>query len=30
VLHQYNPPSEIEFDIDEVLTIHPIVLAGKY
>lgn len=30
VLRQYNPPIEIQFDVDEVLTTHPIVLAGKY
>lgn len=30
VLRQYNPPTDIEFDVDEVLTTHPIVLAGKY
>lgn len=30
VLRQYNPAIEIQFDIDEVLTTHPIVLAGKY
>jgi SOS-response transcriptional repressor LexA len=30
VLRQYNPAIEIKFDVDEVLTTHPIVLAGKY
>ncbi|MDH0871937.1 S24 family peptidase [Agrobacterium pusense] len=30
VLRQYNPPIEIQFDVNEVLTTHPIVLAGKY
>ncbi len=30
VLRQYNPAVEIQFDVDDVLTTHPIVLAGKY
>lgn len=30
VLRQYNPPIEIQFDVNDVLTTHPIVLAGKY
>ncbi len=30
VLKQYNPPIEIQFDVSDVLTTHPIVLAGKY
>lgn len=30
VLRQYNPAIEIQFDVNDVLTTHPIVLAGKY
>lgn len=30
VLHQYNPDKRIEFDRDDVVSVHPIVLSGKY
>lgn len=30
VLHQYNPEKRIEFYRDEVVSVHPIVLSGKY
>lgn len=30
VLQQFNPPDEIVFDREEVVSIHPIVLSGKY
>jgi phage repressor protein C with HTH and peptisase S24 domain len=29
-LRQHNPESQLTFDRDEVVSIHPIVLAGKY
>jgi phage repressor protein C with HTH and peptisase S24 domain len=29
-LRQYNPESQLSFERDEVVSIHPIVLAGKY
>lgn len=30
VLHQHNPEKRIEFDRNDVVSVHPIVLAGKY
>lgn len=30
VLHQYNPDKRIEFDREEVVSVHPIILSGKY
>lgn len=30
VLRQYNPESKIEFDRKKVVSVHPIVLSGKY
>lgn len=30
VLHQYNPEKRIEFERDEVVSVHPIILSGKY
>jgi phage repressor protein C with HTH and peptisase S24 domain len=30
VLQQYNPEKRIEFDRDAVVSVHPIILAGKY
>jgi phage repressor protein C with HTH and peptisase S24 domain len=30
VLHQHNPQQRIEFDKDAIVSIHPIVLSGKY
>lgn len=30
VLNQFNPAGEIKFDRSEVVSIHPIVLSGKY
>lgn len=30
VLHQYNPEKRIEFDRANVVSVHPIVLSGKY
>ena len=30
VLHQHNPDKRIEFDRDEVVSVHPIILSGKY
>lgn len=30
VLHQFNPDSAVEFDRAEVVSVHPIVLSGKY
>ncbi|MEZ2132521.1 MULTISPECIES: helix-turn-helix domain-containing protein [unclassified Sinorhizobium] len=30
VLHQHNPNQPVEFDRDQVVSVHPIVLAGKY
>jgi phage repressor protein C with HTH and peptisase S24 domain len=30
VLHQYNPEKRIEFDRDVVVSVHPIILSGKY
>jgi phage repressor protein C with HTH and peptisase S24 domain len=30
VLHQHNPQRRIEFERDDVVSIHPIVLSGKY
>lgn len=30
VLHQFNPDIDVEFDRQEVVSVHPIVLSGKY
>lgn len=30
VLHQYNPDKRIEFDREVVISVHPIILSGKY
>lgn len=30
VLHQYNPEKRIEFERNEVVSVHPIILSGKY
>lgn len=30
VLKQYNPEKKIEFDRDSVVSVHPIILSGKY
>lgn len=30
VLHQYNPERRIEFERQEVVSVHPIILSGKY
>lgn len=30
MLHQHNPAIDIEFERDEVVSVHPIVLSGKY
>lgn len=30
VLHQYNPDKRIEFEREEVVSVHPIILSGKY
>ena len=30
VLEQYNPPSELKFDLDDVVSVHYIELAGPY
>lgn len=30
VLHQYNPALRIEFERNEVVSVHPIILSGKY
>lgn len=30
VLQQYNPNQKVEFDKEEVVSVHPIILSGKY